>query len=139
MSQENVEIVRGAFAEWERGNFGDSGIFDPSVRVVWLPGPEGNELETVGLEGMGRMMKEWMQSWVQITQVAEQLIDAGNQVLVIAEWRGRGKTSGVLTKWRFGAVYTVRDGKVISIDSYSDPADALKAVGLSEQDAHADP
>jgi ketosteroid isomerase-like protein len=138
MSQENVEIVRGAFAEWERGNFGDSGFFDPGIRVVWLPGPESDRPETVGLEGMGRMMQEWMRSWERITQVAEQLIDAGDKVVVIAEWRGRGKTSGVVTKWRFGAVYTLRDGKVTSIISHTDPAEALEAVGLSEQDAHAD-
>jgi ketosteroid isomerase-like protein len=76
MSQENVEIVRRAFAEFERGNF-------------WIP-------------------------------------------------RGRGKASGVFTKWRHGAVWTIRDGKMISLISYPDPTDALEAVGLSEQDAHAD-
>ena len=67
-----------------------------------------------------------------------QLIDVGDKVVVIAEWRGRGKASGVVTEWRFGAVYTLRDGKVTGIVSYTDPAEALKAVGLSEQEAHAD-
>ena len=51
---------------------------------------------------------------------------------------GRGKASGVFTKWRYGAVWTLRDGKMISLISYTDPAEALEAVGLSEQDAHAD-
>ena len=137
MSQENVEIVRGAQAEFARGNFWVPQIFDPSVRVVWLP-VAGGEPETVGLDGMARMMKNWMQSWKQVTSVAERVIDAGDQVVIIAEWRGRGKTSGVLTKWRYGAVWTLRGGKVISLIAYPDPADALEAVGLSEQDAHAD-
>jgi len=137
MSQENVEVVRGAFAEFERGNFWIPEIFDPNVRVVWLP-VVGGEVETVGLEGMSRMMKDWVRSWEQITTVAEQLFDAGDQVVVIAEWRGRGKASGVFTEWRYGAVWTLRDGKVISIISNTDPTDALKAVGLSEQDARAD-
>jgi ketosteroid isomerase-like protein len=79
-----------------------------------------------------------MRSWEQITTVAEQLIDAGDKVVVIAEWQGRGKTSGVYTKWRYGAVWTLRDGKVTSIISYTDPAVALESVGLSEQGAHAD-
>ena len=136
MSQENVEIVRGAHAEFERGNYWVPEIFDPSVRVVWLP-VAGGEPETVGLDDMARFMKDWMQSWEQITILTEQVIDAGDQVVVIAEWRGRGKASGVLTKWRYGAVWTLRDGKVISLVSYTDPAAALEAVGLSEQDAHA--
>ena len=37
MSQGNVKIVRGAQAEFARGNFWVPEIFDPSVRVVWLP------------------------------------------------------------------------------------------------------
>ena len=36
MSQENVEVVRGTFAEFERGNFWVPEVFDPSIRVVWL-------------------------------------------------------------------------------------------------------
>jgi ketosteroid isomerase-like protein len=138
ISENNLELVRRAFAEFERGNFWIPEMFDPSIRVSWLPGPFG-EVETVGLEGMSQMMKDWMQSWEQATIVAEQLIDAGDQVVAIAEWRGRGKASGVSTKWRHGSVYTLRGGKVISIDSYTDPADALKAAGVSEQGAHAGP
>ena len=137
MSRENVEIVRRAFAEFERGNFWIPEIFDPSVRVVWLP-VAGGEPETVGLDGMARMMKDWIQSWEQVTTVAEQVIDAGDQAVIIAEWQGRGKASGVFTKWRYGAVWTLRDGKVISVVSYTDPAAALEAVGLSEHDAHAE-
>ena len=131
MSQENVEIVRGAHAEFERGNFWIPGIFDPSVRVVWLP-VAGGETETVGLDSMARMMMNWMQPWEQVTTVAERVIDAGDRVVIIGEWRGRGKTSGVVTKWRYGAVWTLRDGKVISLISYTNPGDALKAVGLAE-------
>jgi len=71
MSQENLEIVRGAHAEFERGNFWLPEIFDPSVRVVWLP-VAGGEQETVGLDGMARVMKDWIESWEQVTTVAEQ-------------------------------------------------------------------
>ena len=131
MSQENLEIVRRAAAEFERGNFWIPEIFDASVRVVWLP-VAGGEAETVGLDGMARAMKAWIESWEQVTSVAERIIDAGNQVVVIAEWRGRGKASGVFTKWRYGGVWTLRDGRVTSIISYTDPAAALEAVGLSE-------
>ena len=131
MSQENVEIVRSAFAEFERGNFWIPEIFDPSVRVVWLDFVEG-ETESGGLEELGRMVKEWVRSFEQLTTVAERLIDAGDQVVVIAEWRGRGKASGALTTWHYAAVWTLHDGKVTRIVAYRDPAEALEAVGLSE-------
>jgi ketosteroid isomerase-like protein len=133
MSRENVEIVRGAFAEFERGNFWVPEIFDPNVRVVWLSPIAGGEPESVGLDGMTRTVKEWLQSWEQVTNIPERFTDAGDQVVVISEWQGRGKASGVLTKWRHGGVWTLRDGKVVSLISYTDPAAALEAVGLSEQ------
>ena len=138
MSQESVEIVRRAFAEFERGNFWVPEIFDPSVRVVWLAPLAGQGVETVGVDVMTRSIKDWLQSFEQVTTVPERFIDAGDQVVVIAEWRGRGRASGVFTKLRYGGVWTLRDGRVTSIISYTDPGEALEAVGLSEQHAHAD-
>jgi ketosteroid isomerase-like protein len=129
VSQQNVEVVRGVQAEFARGNFWVPEFFDPSVRVVWLPLVDG-ESETVGLDGMARAMKDWMQSWEQVTSVAERVVDAGDQVVTIAEWRGCGRSSGVFTTWRYAAVWTLRDGKVTSVISHTDPAEALKAVGL---------
>ena len=131
MSQENVEIARGAHAEFERGNFWTPEIFDPGIRVVWLPGPDGL-VETVGLEAMANAVKQWMESWEQVTNSAEQIFDAGDQVVIISNWRGRGKASGVTTEWRYGSVWTFSEGKVTSIISYTDPAEALEAAGLSE-------
>ena len=90
------------------------------------------EDETVGLPNLSRGLMEWMQSWEQITYFAERFIDAGDQVVVVGDWQGRGKASGVVSNWRHGAVWTLRDGKVISLVTYSDPAEALKAVGLQE-------
>ena len=36
MSQENEVAVRGAFAEFGRGNFWVPQFFDPAIRVLWL-------------------------------------------------------------------------------------------------------
>jgi ketosteroid isomerase-like protein len=130
MAEDDVEVRR-AHAEFERGNFWVPELFDPGVRVVWLS-VIGGEMETVGLPEMSRVMTDWMQSWEQVTLVAERFIDAGDRVVVIGDWRGRGKASGVITNWRHGAVWTLRDGKVISLVSYPDPVDALRSVGLSE-------
>jgi ketosteroid isomerase-like protein len=132
MSQENVEIVRRAFAEFERGNFWVPEFFDPNVRVVWLDALPVGEPESVGLEGLSRGIKRWVEPFDYVTTRAERIIDAGDQVVVIAAWRGHGKASGADSEWRYSAVWTLRDGKVISLVSYRDPADALEAVGLRE-------
>jgi ketosteroid isomerase-like protein len=51
------------------------------------------------------------------------------------EWvTGRGAPVDML----FGVVLTIENGRVIDRQIYLNPVDALEAVGLSEQDAHAD-
>jgi ketosteroid isomerase-like protein len=107
-------------------------LFDPSVRIVWLDALAAGESESVGLHDVSAVMRTWLRSWEAVTLTAERLIDAGNQVVVNAVWRGRGRASGISTEWRHGAVWTIRDGKVVSVTSYGDPAEALEAVGLRE-------
>ena len=131
MSEENVEIVRGAYEEFAGGNFWLPELFDPDVRIRWLDAV-GTESETVGLEAMSSFLLNWLESWDELTLTAERIIDAGEQVVILAVFRGRGKTSGVATEWRHATVWTLREGRVISSVSYEDATEALEAVGLRE-------
>ena len=63
----------------------------------------------------------------------EALHDAGDMVVAIVRQRGRSKTSGLPVDMAFGQVWTIRDGKSARMEMYADPAEALAAVGLSEQ------
>jgi ketosteroid isomerase-like protein len=47
-------------------------------------------------------------------------------------FRGRGKGGGAPVDERIAHVFTLREGKLVRADFYSDPAEALKAVGLAE-------
>ena len=51
---------------------------------------------------------------------------------------GRGKGSGVNVEQRNWTVWTFVDSKIARIDSYMNRTEAVEAVGLPEQDAHAD-
>src|SRR4051794_26872341 len=105
MSQENAAVVRQAFGEFARGNFWVPELFDPDVRITWLDAV-GTEAETVGHQAMGSFVLNFLESWDELTLAAERIIDAGDQVVVLAVWRGRGKASGVPTEWHFGAIWT---------------------------------
>jgi len=131
MSQENVEVVKRALAEFQRGNFWVPEFFEPDVRIRWLDAV-GAPSETGGLRDMGNFMLNWLETFDNMSMVAERVVDAGDQVVVIAAWRGRGKASGVDTEWRQGTVWTLRDGRVASVIGYGEASDALEAVGLSE-------
>src|SRR4051794_10128661 len=66
------------------------------------------------------------------------LVDAGDQIVSLIVMRATGRGSGVSVERKDAIVSTFRDGKITRIDYYNDQAQALEAVGLSEQDAHAD-
>ena len=78
MSQENVEIVRQAFAEFQSGNFWVPEFFDPDVRIRWLDAV-GSPSETVGLQDMSDFMLNWLGTFDNVSMVAEQVIDAGDR------------------------------------------------------------
>jgi ketosteroid isomerase-like protein len=132
MSQENVEIVRRLYAEWERGNFRATEGLDPNIRMVWAASTPDGEAESVGLEQVAEAMKRWLEPFDRLVLKAERIIEAGDLVVVISDWRGSGKGSGIETTWRLGTVWTFQNGQAVGAVAYETPGAALEAVGLSE-------
>jgi ketosteroid isomerase-like protein len=130
MSQENVEVVRRAFA-YEVYGVGDraeaEAIFDPNV--VMNP---SNEWPSYGFDAMRSDMERWASAFDELEVTAEEFIDAGDRVLVTLHHLGRGRGSGIEVDARFYELYAVSDGKVVRVDEYADRAEALEAAGLSE-------
>ena len=130
MSQENVEIVRRAFA-YEVYGGGDQAeaeaLFHPNV--VMNP---SDEWPSYGFDAMRSDMERWASAFDELEVTAEEFIDAGDRVLVTAYHRGRGRGSGVEVDTRFYELYTLRDGKVVRVDEFTDRPEALEAAGLSE-------
>ena len=69
--------------------------------------------------------------------VEEFIPTEGGQVVVPERIVSVGRDN-VETVARAAVVVTVQNGKVTHIKTFQSKADALEAVGLSEQDAHAD-
>ena len=130
MSQENVEVVRRAIA-YEYYGVGDlaeaEAIFDP--QVVLNP---TDEAASSGFAAMRADMERWASAFDELKVTIEEVIDAGDQVVVVAYHQGRGRASGVDVNTRFYEVYTLREGKVSRIDEFDERAEALEAAGLRE-------
>jgi ketosteroid isomerase-like protein len=63
----------------------------------------------------------------------QEYIDAGDQVIVVLRWGGRGRISGADVEERDEAwIFTVRGDKVIRVKEYRSQAEALEAAGLRE-------
>jgi ketosteroid isomerase-like protein len=85
-----------------------------------------------GRDEVVRNFREFTASFEYYRFEIEDLRDAGDKVMAIMRERARGKASGLEVDRRSGFVTTFRDGKVVSLEIYLDPADALEAVGLRE-------
>ena len=137
MSQENVEYVRGAFEvhnAWNREAMRE--FYDPDV--IMRP-PEGwpEPGPYVGRAAVMRQVWQMRETWDEDTlEPISDFIDSGDRVAVRAVWRTAGSGPEFTLETTF--VYTFRNGKCVSHEFFWDHAQALKAVGLSEQDAHAD-
>ena len=147
MSQENVELVLGLYPAPDAD-------FVPLYRddSLWAEQAEalapfvhadfecvmyefGSERRYAGLDGLRAFMLDWMAPWVAYRIEIEEAIDLGDQVLLLNHDRGRREGSTQEVRGRIAAVFTIRDGKIARLDTYMTRADALRAVGLSEQDA----
>jgi ketosteroid isomerase-like protein len=141
MSAENVAIVRKAFEAFNREDLdGVVAMCDPAVE--WFP-PAELPSPTVyhGHQGVRDAIGEMIELFNELQAEPEQLIDVGNQVVVLFVWGGQGKGSG-LSLGQFGqqaGVFTMRAGKAIKVEWYLNRVAALQAAGMSETNAHSRP
>ena len=132
-SEDNVEVVRRVLSEWERGNFWTGDFFDPDVHVRWINPIFVHRSETRGLEELGQAMVEFLDAWEQITARAERIVNAGDRVISVETWRGRGRGSGIETEVRHSSIWTVVDGKITSLANYGNSTAAFEASTVTEQ------
>ena len=132
MSQENVEIIRRGYV-----HFKAKGEIRAHPDLVWDVSNLGWPDQQIysGPAGAMQFNAEWADAWDDWEVEPEDYIDAGERVVVILNQRGRSKATGIPVEMRFAQVWTLRDGVGIRMEMYSDPGEALEAVGLSEQDA----
>jgi ketosteroid isomerase-like protein len=132
MSQENVEVVRAIYDEWGKGNFKQGfDLYDPLILLVQGEGfPESGPY--LGLEGVGRYMRAFLEAWERVTIAADDLEVIGDTVVAAVVQHGIGKGSGAPAELRYSQVWSFRGGRVIRLDVIRDRAEALEAAGLSE-------
>ena len=125
MSRANVEIVRRFLSVVDA----DEALTYADPGIVWNP---IEELPTQGHDAVRASLAHWKAEWDDYKVMPEEFVDRGDRVVVRVRLRGRGRGSGVEIDARFYDVYTLRDGKIVRMDQFTERAEALEAVGLSE-------
>jgi len=133
MSQENVEIVRRASELLERRDWdGMTDTFDPNVE---LHGTVGGLEEGKILRGLNQITEafdtEIDEAWDEHRIEPQEFIDAGDRVVVLHREYQRSK-SGVELVVDTASILDVCDGRVVRVQGYMNPAEAIEAAGLQK-------
>jgi ketosteroid isomerase-like protein len=130
MSQENVELVLKELEYWNRGDFDAFvGLWDDDVV---LRAAEGWPERVFRGKDAVRSFWEGFAELVGRDSVIEDLIDAGDVVVMRMRAHMTGAQSGLEADMRFSQVTTFRKGKVLLAEFFWDHQEALEAAGLSE-------
>jgi ketosteroid isomerase-like protein len=132
MSQEKVEIVRRAVEAYElEGLDGSLRYYAPEIE--WTATPAAIERDTYhGHDGLRRLFANFDDEFDDLRFDVEELIDAGDQVIVTIRIGGRGRASGAPVDRTWSFVCSVRDGMIYRVRAYNVRAEALEAAGLQE-------
>jgi ketosteroid isomerase-like protein len=145
MSQENVEIVRRAYEAFNRWGVHPGGA--PSTEMPPLLHPEvefhtyANVPEPGVYRGREAVISYHERVFGQFESVRielEELLSAGDPVVIISRQHTVPRGSEGEIVQRVVEVWTIRDGLLAERKAFLTRAEALEAVGFSEQDAHAD-
>jgi ketosteroid isomerase-like protein len=133
MSQENVDLVRSLYAAWNRRDV-DEWLSFLAPDIMFRPVPTFTDSqERVGLDAMRRWMSEWSEVWADDhTTHAESIREYGDAVIALLRFTGHARASGVEVAGGIFEVFRFREGKIASVEDFTDRVEALKAVGLAE-------
>jgi ketosteroid isomerase-like protein len=131
MSEQNIEIVRGIYDGWARGDFAAATrhYHEGTVLVMRPEFPEAGTYR--GLEGIRGYMKGFLAAFDRVTIDAENLVGEGDGVVADVHQVATGKGSGATVEMRYCQAWILREGRVDRFESIQDRADALAAAGLS--------
>jgi ketosteroid isomerase-like protein len=130
MSAEDLERVKEGFAAHNRGDL-DALVefYDPDVvfETLLLGTHRGNEAIRLIYEENQKTLSGY-------DVVPVELIDAGDQVLAVAQVTGTGPTSQIAMEDhdQFAFLFTMKNGRCVREQAFRNKEEALKAAGLAD-------
>ena len=132
----NREIVTRGYETFNAGDIEASlALFDPDIEwhTYIVPGPGGGVYH--GHDGVRELWTEAKRVFGGFKNIPERLFDAGDRIVAFVRIEGVGAKSGVAVQARIAHVHTIRDGKVIRVESFEDRDEALRAAGIEAEPA----
>jgi uncharacterized protein len=137
MSQENVEIVRRMYEAMNRGDW--SAVFEHAApEIEWETDPRHPKAGIYrGQEQFRQFVEDIEDPFDQSVIEPERFFARGDQVVAFIKISRRPAGSSAVVEIQIGALWTLRDGKLLRGQGFAERKRALRAAGMTEQDAFA--
>jgi ketosteroid isomerase-like protein len=133
VSRENVEIVRRGLEAFNSGDMGRILAFAHADFEAVVPPTLSAEPDTYrGHEGIRRYFQSFQDAMEEIRFHPERFWDIGQSVVTVVRLTAKGKRTAIPVEQRISQVWTIREGKVLGIQTYASLSETLEAVGLAE-------
>jgi uncharacterized protein len=124
----HTDVVRQGYDAFNRGDV-EAALEVLHPEVEWhtyiVPGPGGGVYH--GHDGVRELWAEARRIFGDFRNVPEEIFDVGDAVIAHVSVEGVGARSGAAVQARIAHLYTFRDGKILTVRSFSDHEEALRA------------
>jgi ketosteroid isomerase-like protein len=132
VSEENVQVARRSFEAFNARDADELvAVSDPDCE--WLPFRaqlEGTAYR--GHDGVRRFLRDMTEDWTSYRVEPIGFREGGDRVVVTGRVGATGRSGGMDMEFTAGFILELRDGRIVRVRSYDDPAAALAAAGLAE-------
>ena len=133
MSEADVELITRMYRAWNSGDMAALiDVFDTDVEVRPALSAFLASAVYCGHDGVATWYEETYEPWVELHAEPQRFIDAGERTVVVVALHARVPGGRVDVEGEIAQVVTARDGRIVRLDGYEEPDDALAAVGVSE-------
>lgn len=132
MPLQNGEIVRLIYEAFNRRDW-DAVFRDqhPDGQLLLPPGAINKQIHR-GREEIQAYWEDMLSTFESVSAEPERLIEKGDQVVAIVKSRVQPKGTSVEVEITNGHLWTLHEGKTVSMRLFPEPEKALEAAGLSE-------
>jgi ketosteroid isomerase-like protein len=133
MSQENVDVVRQGLEAFNSEDMERILAFvDPDFETA-VSGELSAEPDTYrGHDGIRRYFESFRDAMDEIRFEPERFWDAGEAVVVALRLTAKGRQTAIRVEQRIAQVWSIRDGRAVSVRTYTSIAEALRVAGLQD-------
>jgi ketosteroid isomerase-like protein len=131
MSQENMELIRAVYEEFNATGQPPLRLSDPAIEWHTRADLADSSVHR-GHDAVAALAREWVGSFESLRFDIEDVIDRGDYVVLDMVLRGRIREADEEVAMRETHVCKVRDGLLVEVREYPTLDEALQAVGLED-------